>query len=388
MTVAEPARAVSISQLESIGAVLPQEWDSLCDSPYPFARHDFLQALETHGCVGGDTGWQPFHFAMRDRAGTLVAAAPCYLKSHSYGEFVFDFAWARASAQLRRPYYPKLLCAIPFVPSTGPRLLAPLQQHREMLASALGRSASDNRLSSAHALFVDAVDAAVLRHEQWLSRTDVQFQWVNRGYGSFPDFLATLTSDKRKKLLRERRRVAEAGIGFEWCRGDELDEAQWARVYALYSNTYEERGQQPYLSLEFFLDYGRRPGTPMRLVLACRNGEIVATALTLLGGDTLYGRHWGAAEHYHSLHFECCYHQGIEYCIDNGLQRFDAGTQGAHKLSRGFEPVLTRSLHHLTHPQLREAVENYLREERDWTAQRRDEYQRHVPFRVDRDRVD
>jgi uncharacterized protein len=357
------------------------QWDALFPAGYPFTRHAFLKALEDHGCVGGDTGWQPGHLVLEDAAGVPAAAMPLYRKLHSYGEFVFDFGWARAAQQLGQPYYPKLLCAIPFTPATGPRFGASSDAARTALLAAAVEA--QNGFGSLHALFLDEGDAAAAADGGWLERHDLQFHWSRRGAGSFEDFLAQLSHDKRKKIRRERRQVAEAGIRFEHRRGDELDEAQWQRVFALYANTYEERGQPPYLTPGFFLDYGRRADTPVRLVLGYEGGatEPVAVAITLVGGDTLYGRHWGCAEKYRGLHFETCYYQGIELCFAEGLTRFDAGTQGPHKQARGFEPVLTRSAHRLTDARLAEAVGDFLARERTAVARYRQALAEHSAYR-------
>lgn len=294
----------------------------------------------------------------------IIGAAPLYLKAHSYGEFVFDFSWAQASHQLGQRYYPKLLCAVPFTPVAGPRLGARDAQARQALALGLRDLAADQQRSSLHALFLNPPDRQALATADFIERSDVQFHWYNAGYANFEAFLATLNHDKRKKIRRERRRVAEAGLQHRWQRGDELDEAQWAEVYALYANTYAERGQLPYLSLDFFLDYGRRPGTPIRLASAFDGPRRVAVAITFAGDNTLYGRHWGAAQHYHSLHFETCYYQGIEYCIGKRMRHFDAGAQGAHKLARGFMPEVTHSAHWLADPRLAAAVRRAMQHER------------------------
>lgn len=365
-----------------MGEVDAAAWDRLAGDN-PFVSHAFLAALERYGCVSPEQGWQPMHLVVQDRHGQLLGAAPLYLKGHSWGEFVFDFSWARASGQLGQPYYPKLLCAVPFVPSSGPRLLATDAGMRARLAGAISRLADEHQLSSAHALFVDAHAGGAFAGAGWLAREDLQFHWFNAGYPDFAAFVATLSSDKRKKLLRERRRVQEAGIHFEHRPGESLTVPDWHQIYTLYANTYEERGQTPYLTPEFLIDYGGRAGSPLRLIMGYQNGHLVCMALTVAGGDTLYGRHWGAAEHYHSLHFECCYHQGIELCITAGLARYDAGTQGEHKLSRGFLPVATHSHHYLRHPRLRSAVEDYLQEERREVAARRLALGSHAPYRQD-----
>jgi uncharacterized protein len=369
-------RARVLSSLREVDAA---SWDALFPSDYPFTRHAFLSALEEHGCVGGRTGWEPCHLVLED-SGAVVGAMPLYRKRHSYGEFVFDFSWARAAQQLRLPYYPKLVCAIPFTPVTGPRFGARSPEQRAALLEAAVRLWEDGGTGSFHALFLEEQDAQAA--SGWLARHDVQFHWQRRGADSFDAFLGQLSADKRKKIRRERRQVSEAGIRFEHRRGDELDEAAWSRVYSLYANTYEERGQPPYLTPGFFLDYARRPGTPVRLVLGYDGGsEPMAVAITLAGGDTLYGRHWGCAEKYRGLHFETCYYQGIELCFAEGLSRFDAGTQGPHKLARGFEPVLTRSAHRLADPRLAKAVAEYLQAERAGIAQHREALAEHSPYR-------
>jgi len=372
--------ALRLDLAPGIDRVDAADWNRLAGSN-PFLRHAFLKALEAHGCVSEETGWQPLHLCLRDAAGVLVGAAPLYLKEHSWGEFVFDFAWARASEQLRQPYYPKLVNAIPFTPSVGPRLLAPEPAIRVALTEAMARIASDNRLSSAHALFVDDRSDEAFTESGWLTREDTQFQWHNRDYSTFADFTATLTSEKRKKLLRERRRVAEAGIHFEHRPGVSLTSAEWDVVYRLYANTYADRGQAPYLTRAFLEDYGGGPDSALVVIFGYDSRRPVCMALTLQGPDTLYGRHWGAAAHYHSLHFECCYYQGIERCITERLSRYDAGTQGEHKLSRGFIPVRTRSRHWLRDPRLRDAVDDYLAAERAHADQRRDALGAHVPYR-------
>jgi hypothetical protein len=369
-------------QYERIGAIPAAQWDALFPAGYPFTRHAFLHALEEHGCAAPRTGWEPCHLVLEDDGGTLAAAMPLYRKHHSYGEFVFDFVWARASHQLRQRYYPKLVCAIPFTPVTGPRLGARDAPARAALVQAAQRQFDDSGHSSLHALFLDEAGEQATAQDGWLARHDLQFHWQPRGADSFDAFLAQLSHDKRKKIRRERRQVTEAGIRFETRRGDELSEAQWHRVYALYANTYEERGQPPYLSPGFFLDYGRRADTPLRLVLGYDGGDApMAVAITLVGGDTLYGRHWGCAEKYRGLHFETCYYQGIELCFAQGLSRFDAGTQGEHKLARGFDPVPTRSAHRLADPRLSSAVAEFLAAERVEVAQRRELLAQHSAYR-------
>jgi uncharacterized protein len=366
--------------LAGIGEVPAPAWDALFPAAYPFTRHDFLEALERHGCVGGGTGWEPCHLVIEDHGG-LAAAMPLYRKRHSYGEFVFDFAWAEASHRLGVAYYPKLACAVPFTPVAGPRLGSRTAGDRAALLAQVTSLLGTDGCTSAHLLFLEDTEAGAAREAGWLERHDVQFRWRNRGDATFEDFLARLSHDKRKKIRRERRKVAEAGIAFEWRAGDELSEAQWLEVYRLYGNTYEERGQAPYLTPGFFLDYGRRPGSPVRLALAREGARVVAVAITLVAGDTLYGRHWGCAERYDGLHFETCYYQGIELCLAGRLAHFDAGAQGAHKLARGFEPVLTRSAHRLADARLARAVGAFLERERAAVAQRQALLAEHSPYR-------
>lgn len=373
---------MNLRRVRGLGAVDPADWDALFDPAYPFCRHAWLSRLETHGCVGAGTGWEPCHALLEDDAGRLVGAAPLYVKHHSYGEFVFDFAWADASHRIGRPYYPKLLNAVPFVPSTGPRLGAATDAARRVLAAHLAGMPEALGQSSLHALFVDASAATEFRAQGLLERHDLQFCWDNCAYENFADFAASLRSDRRKKLLRERRRVAESGIVFEALRGAELDPAGWDLVYRLYAHTYLERGQSPYFSRDFLQDVGTCADLDLRLIFAVHAGRRVAVALCLVGGDTLYGRHWGAEAHYDSLHFECCYYQGIELCLREGLRRFDAGTQGAHKHGRGFAPVRTQSFHRLADPRLHLAVAEYLQRERAVLAARQEEFMHHTAYRA------
>ena len=369
-----------VRHLESVSAIEPAAWDALFPADYPFTRHAFLEALETHGCVSPELGWTPCHAVLEDEAG-IAGLAPLYVKGHSYGEFVFDFAWADASRRLGRSYYPKLITAIPFTPCSGPRFAVREGSQRQPLAEALVALAGRAGLSSYHALFVEESDLQALKAAGAIERNDVQFHWYNAGYADFAAFVAGFRSDKRKKILRERRRVAEAGLRFTVRPGDDLSESEWLHVYALYANTYAERGQAPYLTREFFLAYGRMPGTPVRLVLAYEGAAMVAVAITLVGGDTLYGRHWGAADRYHSLHFETCYYQGIDYCIREGLRHFDAGAQGEHKLARGFTPQITHSAHWLADSRLHDAVDHALVRERDYVEQRELLLEAHSPYR-------
>lgn len=369
-----------LRRIDGIEALDAARWDACFAGDDPFVRHAFLAALEHNRCAIPETGWMPCHLLVEDD-GDIVGAAPVYLKDHSWGEFVFDFGWAEASHRLGRPYYPKLVCAVPFTPVTGPRLGGSDATARQSLARGLQDIAQAAGASSVHALFLDDADCAVLCDAGCVERNDIQFHWRNAGYADFDAFLASLSHDKRKKIRRERRRVVEAGLRHHWQSGCELTDSEWAQVYALYAHTYAERGQAPYLTLDFFLDYGRAPGTPVRLCSAFDGRRRVAVAITFAAGDTLYGRHWGAAAHYHSLHFETCYYQGIEYCIGTGLNHFDAGAQGGHKLARGFAPEITRSAHWLADPRLSQAVSRAMMRERRLVDAHGQRLTEHLPYR-------
>ena len=377
-------RALHSQWLTSIDQIEPARWNALAGD-YPFICHEFLAALERSGAVTTATGWSPRHLLIHEGE-RLVAAAPLYLKSHSWGEFVFDFAWARAWEARGLDYYPKLLLAIPFTPATGPRLLcAPGAESPALRMAALGAIsalASAHGWSSAHALFIDEG----LRHEAaragWLLRRDCHFQWHNHNYPDFEAFLATFASAKRKKVHRERRRIEEQGIAFQTLHGGELDEAQLETIYAFHAATFERHGHLPYVNLSFFRLIARTMGERFIVKLALQHGQPVACALFFRSHDTLYGRYWGAGADFHSLHFETCYYQGIDYCIAEGLKRFEPGTQGEHKLARGFEPTLTWSAHWIADAALRQAVASFLAREALAIDSYAAEAARHTPFRA------
>lgn len=373
-------RAVVHPGIEAIAA---SEWNALAGD-IPFLRHEFLAALERTHCVGEATGWYPAHVTVRD-GGVLIGAAPAYLKTHSYGEFVFDFAWAQAYARSGLEYYPKLVVAVPFTPAAGPRLLVhtqrPQSETRDAIVKALRAQERASACSSTHALFIEDADREALQALGWLMRRDCQFHWSNRGYASFDDYLATFTADKRKKAKRERRRVLEAGLRFETWYGDGLDRARLDRVYALHRDTFLRHGHEPYLTRAFFDEICRTMGDALVVKAAMLDGEAVACAIFFRSGDTLYGRYWGAAADLHSLHFETCYHQGIEFCIEHRLARFEPGTQGEHKVSRGFEPTYTWSAHHVADQRFRAAIGEYLSREGLAVDAYADEIREHVPFR-------
>ncbi len=367
-----------VPRLAEVDAV---RWDALRGSDDPFTSHAFLSGLEETGCLRPRWGWNPHHLLIENEAGELQAAAPCYLKTNSHGEFVFDHAWADAYFRAGLDYFPKLLVAVPYSPVTGPRLLCAGDAGlRTELLRALESFASEHRLSGAHINFhpiEDVPDGA------WLARTDLQFHWHNTGYAGFEDFLAALSSKKRKNLRQERAQVARAGIRLRRVHGDAASEEEIAVAHRLYCRTFDDKGNHAALTLDFFRHLARALGRGLLLVLAERGDEVIAMALCLRSADTLYGRYWGCFEEVPGLHFECCYHQGIEYCIEQGLKRFEPGAQGEHKLARGFLPTATHSSHFLPMAVFREAVARSLEDERRWLAQYRQELLAHSPYRQD-----
>jgi predicted N-acyltransferase len=374
---------MSLQCITSLQQVRPDDWDALLSIPQPFLRHAFLSALEDSGSVGGRTGWQPAHRLWLDEHGQLQAAMPAYVKQHSYGEYVFDHGWADACRRAGIAYYPKLLGAIPFSPVGGARLLGD-RQGCASLIDALTAALYEEGLSGLHINFTQpACDELLRGRENWLERLGCQYHWHNRGYRDFQDFLDALASRKRKQMRKEREQVAGQGIEFDWLGGHELSEAQWDFVYHCYANTYHVRGQAPYLTRDFFSLLAERMPESIRVVLAHQHGRPVAMAFSLLDGDTLYGRYWGCLAEFDRLHFETCFYQGIAWAIEAGLARFDAGAQGEHKLIRGFEPVITRSWHYLCHPGLREAVADYLQQERIDVLAYAEQAARHLPYRQD-----
>lgn len=363
------------------------EWNALDGSGHPFLQHAFLDALEATGCVGEDTGWIPAHLVVSESgSGRLVAAVPQYLKTHSWGEFVFDWSWAQSYLRAGVEYYPKQLAAIPFTPVTGPRMLVgqrdngAAQEMREELAALLLETARRTDSSGAHVNFTLDADQAALEHAGFLRRHDCRFLWRNRGYRTFDDFVATFRADKRKKAKRERRKVAEAGIRFRTLAGEAIDTELWQVIFGFSERTFLRHGNGHYLNVEFLERVAHALPGLVLVKIAERDAKPIAASIFFEGGGWLYGRYWGSAQHEDSLHFEACYHQGIDYCIERGLQYFDPGTQGEHKIARGFEPTRTTSAHWLEHSGFREAVARYLQRERDAV----DEYiaaaREHLPF--------
>ncbi|MGA0034376.1 MAG: GNAT family N-acetyltransferase [Burkholderiales bacterium] len=345
----------------SLSDVDPVEWDRLAGDD-PFLRHAFLHGLHETGCAIPETGWAPHYLLLHEHA-KLVAAMPLYLKDHSYGEYVFDWAWADAYHRHGIAYYPKLLCAIPFTPVAGSRLLVHDPEHRDRLIAGALELARRSGITSLHILFPSAADLECLSARGFLLRRGRQFHWENAGYPDFETFLARLSHDKRKKIRQERRRVRDAGIAFSWIEGRDIRPEDWKFFARCYRQTYREHHSSPYLNLDFFLHLGSAMPDNMVLVRAERQGTPVAASLLIRNETRLYGRHWGALEYHPSLHFEACYYQGIEYAICNGLQVFEGGAQGEHKMARGLMPVTTHSAHWLAHPEFSAAIENFLERE-------------------------
>lgn len=367
----------SIQIADSLRQVDPAEWNALAGGQ-PFTRYEFLSALIESGCASRRTGWLP-QFILLRRSGALSGAMPLFLKSHSYGEYVFDWAWAEAHERHGLEYYPKLVCAVPFTPVRGTRLLAKADEDRRALLDA-ARSSARN-LSSLHVLFPSTEEAELLRKEGMLIRHTVQFHWRNEGYENFESFLARMSHRRRKNIRQERRKVHEAGISFAWREGRDISARDWETFYRCYRNTYAAHGSSPYLSLEFFLLIGATLPEYVVLLLASRNGTPVASALFFRDASNLYGRYWGALAHVPFLHFECCYYQAIEFAIALGLAVFEGGAQGEHKLFRGLLPVETLSAHWLSHPRFSRAVEDFLSREASGMERYVDELCEHSPFK-------
>lgn len=370
--------------LSSIAQVEAASWNALVGNGQPFLRHEFLLAMEDSGCTVPRTGWTVRHLVIDDARGRPVGALPLYRKSHSRGEFVFDFSWANAYAQHGIPYYPKLLSAVPFTPVRGPRLLVSPDADVATTTQLLTRAAIDyvrsERLSSWHVLFPTEDVAQGLAAAELILRRDCQFHWFNQGYDSFDAFLATFTAEKRKKAKRERRRVFEAGIEFDTLHGGDMNAALWDAVYPFYADTFYRHGHDPYLNLDFFKRVAASMPERIMLKVARMGTERIAVAIFFVGDDALFGRYWGAGGNYHSLHFEACYYQGIEYCIEKKLQRFEPGTQGEHKVPRGFVPTLMSSAHFVADPRFAAAIRDFARREARGVDRYAAAVNEHVPY--------
>jgi hypothetical protein len=374
-----PARTISLGT--GVAAIDAAAWDALHDGGNPFIGHAFLSLLEQSGSVGPGTGWQAAPLLVEDEAGTLLAAAPAYLKTHSQGEYVFDHAWADAWARAGGDYYPKLQIAAPFTPVPGPRLLSNSPDDARLLLRAAEAVVRQNHLSSAHATFVAPEQMPIFEDAGWLVRRDIQFHFANAGYGSFDDFLATLTSMKRKQLRKERARGVE-GLRIEELTGAAIRPEHWDAMWLFYQDTGARKWGQPYLTREAFDWMGRTMAEDIILVLAFDGDErAVAGAMHFVGADRLYGRYWGCLVDIPYLHFELCYYRAIDIAIARGLKRVEAGAQGGHKLARGYGPVATWSAHYIADPGFRRAVADYLETERRAEEAEMDWLEGHTPFR-------
>ena len=352
-------------------------WNRLTNGD-PFVSHAFLSALEDSGSVGPGTGWTPAPILVEDEADHLLAAAPAYLKSHSQGEYVFDHGWAEAWQRAGGEYYPKLQVAVPFTPVPGPRLLG---KRPQQLLSAIEAVTVQHDMSSAHVTFIDDAALAECERRGWLVRHGVQYHWFNRGYGNFDDFLAALSSRKRKAIRKERAAALEK-VEIRSLHGSEIGLHEWDAMWAFYQDTGSRKWGRPYLTREFFELGGARVGDAVLLFLACRDGQPIAGALNFIGQNALYGRYWGCTEELPFLHFELCYYRAVEWAIDHGLSSVQAGAQGEHKVARGYEPVITSSAHFIPNLSFREAVAQFLEAEREGVAAEVEWLRRELPYRT------
>ena len=388
----EPSEA-TVKLVPGLRDIEAAAWDG-CANPVPatynpFVSHAFLKALEDAGCVGPGTGWLPRHLVLHDECSSVAGVAPCYVKSHSQGEYVFDHGWADAYAQAGGRYYPKLQIAVPFTPVPGPRLLvrpgAAAAANEHTLAAAAIEVARQNGLSSVHLTFADKSAQERLAALGYLARTGQQFHWHNQGYKTFEDFLGTFASRKRKAVRKERLEALAPGITIEHFKGREIAGSHWDAFFEFYMDTASRKWGRPYLNRKFFSHLGQAMPERCLLMLAKREGKHIAGALNMIGGDCLYGRYWGATEQHPSLHFEVCYYQAIEYAITHGLARVEAGAQGEHKLARGYLPVETYSAHWIADTSLKRAVERFLRQERQLVVESNAELTEMGPYRREQD---
>lgn len=432
---------MQIDVRDSLAEITAEQWNALCDDGNPFLRHEFLHTLDITGCLGEATGWYPRYFLLwqgESKNRELIGAVPAYVKTNSYGEFVFDWAWAEAFERHQLNYYPKLVSSIPFTPATGRRLLVradqPFADTVKLLATALRQFAATQEYSGVHFLFVTEAESDVLSarlpkesdarvsqgkhtengHEDestgvgsaghsgaietdltgleaatdHLRRIDCQYHWRNDNYSDFDDFLARCTSKRRKTIRRERRHVSDAGIRLEQRLGGSLTEQEWLWVHQFYSSTFDRKWGNPSLTHEFFRQIGKKLGDKVLIVFAYDSQDAepewpIACSIMFIGTETLYGRFWGCRKQYNSLHFEACYYQGISYCIDHGIKNFEPGAQGEHKITRGFEPTITRSAHYIRHPGFRDAIANFLAQETPYVQQRCTGLTDLLPFKSD-----
>ena len=377
-------------KLRTVSSVLeiPADVWNACANPVgynPFVSHEFFAALERSGSATAKTGWAGQHLVCENDQGDIEGIAPCFLKPHSQGEYVFDHGWADAFHRAGGRYYPKLQSSVPFTPVTGPRLLSASPEVRKTLAQGLVALCAQTKASSVHITFLPEDDWVNADKAQWLQRQDIQFHWHNKGYETLADFLGSLSSSKRKNIRKERQSVVDAGITFDLATGNDLREHHWDAFFEFYMDTGARKWGSPYLTRKFFSLINDSMAKSILLILAKREGRIIAGALNFIGSDVLYGRNWGASEHHPNLHFEACYYQAIEFAINHKLARVEAGAQGQHKLARGYLPEKTYSLHHLAHKGLARAVGEYLEQERLSVDQDQALLAEHSPFRHERD---
>lgn len=377
--------AVSVKVFGSIAEVAEAEWDACAGTGNPFVSHAFLDIAERSGSASPETGWLARHIGIEDGAGRLIGAAPCYLKSHSYGEYVFDWGWAEAFERAGGRYYPKLQVSVPFTPVAGPRLLVrpgeDAPRMRSLLTAGLIELARQHGVSSLHVTFCEEDEWRGLGAAGLLQRMGQQFHWFNRGYETFEDFLAALSSRKRKAIRKERREANDGGVVIETLTGDALEERHMDAFYRFYLDTVERKWAHAYLTAEFFQLLRERMADKVVLVMASGGGGFVGGALNLLGGDTLYGRNWGCAERFRMLYFEACFYRAIDFAIARGLARVEAGAQGPHKIQRGYLPSPTYSAHWVREPRFRDAVENFLGQERGMVRHEMDALAERGPYR-------
>lgn len=371
--------ATSISVIESLSSVDEAEWNSLAGAN-PVVSYDFLDTLHSTECASRKTGWRLQYLVLR-KDGALAGAMLLYLKSHSRGEYVFDYSWAEAFERHGMRYYPKLLSAVPFTPVTGPRLLARTHEDRVLLANAAVELAKSLDVSSLHVLFPDSRDIRALREAGFMLREGVQFHWDNDDYSNFEEFLSALKNEKRKKIRQERRKVTEAGVTYQRLTGAEIDTNALDFFYRCYATTYNNHYSSPYLTPEFFRELHKKMPDSLLLIVAELDGKPIASALNIIGGNVMYGRYWGSLKFVSGLHFETCYLQGIEYCIENSIARFEGGAQGEHKMSRGLLPTATWSAHWIADERFAEAIKDFLKSETRSMNQYINELEAHTPFK-------
>jgi predicted N-acyltransferase len=388
---------ITLKVVNAIGDVPAQAWDACANPPAgdaadkasehaynPFISHDFLTSLELSGSVRNRAGWQPMHLVAED-GGTIVGVVPCYAKSHSQGEYVFDHGWADAYERAGGDYYPKLQVAVPFTPAQGRRLLVRPGDQADAVRNALADSLADickrSNASSVHVTFLTEEEWRMLGSRNYLQRTHRQFHWINEGYATFDEFLAALSSRKRKTIRREREGALSNGITIDWLTGSDLTESVWDQFFEFYMDTGSRKWGRPYLTRSFYSIVGEKMRDRILLVMAKRNGRYIAGAINFIGSDTLFGRHWGCTEQHAFLHFEVCYYQAMQFAIERKLARVEAGAGGSHKVTRGYMPTTTYSAHYIADPRLRRAIDDFLSHERMHVQAEIEEYAEAAPFR-------